>query len=347
MGFSLKRRFLDINKVHKAIEKAKIISFPGFAGIAIYDVLVLFIESIQKGVIAQRAAAISFNFLMALFPSILLFIALIPIIPMEGFQQELMQFIIDMLPANTDQNIVSIIDEIITKPQKQILSVGFVLLVWFSTNGFKSIITAFNSSVHIQNYRSFFGLQKAALVLLFVFTLTTIITISAFVFDEFIIHYLVDNGYLIQGLSFYLLITADWIIRIIMLFFMVSFIYWYAPNYHKRFRLMSLGATFTTVVFVIVTFLFNIYISNFSKYNVLYGSIATLIIIMVWMYINSFILLIGFEINTSIVQARYDQNIEKEAILLKQKEKVEELSEKKRTPLKTAYNNFLERLKKE
>ncbi|OYT10396.1 MAG: hypothetical protein B6I18_09325 [Bacteroidetes bacterium 4572_112] len=346
MGFSLKRRFLDTNKVRKAIDKAKIISFPGFAGIAIYDVLVLFIESIQKGVIAQRAAAISYNFLMALFPSILLFIALIPIIPMEGFQNELMQFIIDLLPANTDQNIVSIIDEIITKPQKEILSVGFFLLVWFSTNGFKSIITAFNSSIHIQTYRSFFGLQKAALVLLFVFTLATIITISGFVFDEYIIHYLVDNGYLVQGLSFYLLIVADWIIRIIMLFFMVSFIYWYAPNYHKRFRLISLGSTFTTIVFLIVTFLFNLYISNFSKYNLLYGSIATLIIIMVWMYVNSFILLIGFEINTSIVQATQDQLEEKEAIILQQKEKVSELTEKKRTPFKTAYNNFLEKLKK-
>ncbi len=347
MKFNLKELFFNNSKVRRAINKAKLISFPGFAGTTIFDVLKLFIESINRGVIAQRAAAISYNFLMALFPSMLLFIALIPIIPYKGFQVELMEFIVDLLPANTDANIVEIIDEIITIPHNKILSIGFVLLIWFATNGFKSIITAFNSSIHIQTYRSFFNLQKAALVLLFVFTLVTIFTISGFVFDKFIIEFLVEEGYLVEGLSYYFLLTADWILRIIMLFFMVSFMYWYAPNYDKRFKLLSLGATFTTVVFLIVTFLFNMYIANFSKYNLLYGSIATLIIIMVWMYINSFILLIGFEINTSIVQAKYEKRKKDEFILKEQEKQVEILKEKQNHPIKTAYNDLLDNLKKE
>ncbi len=154
------------------------------------------------------------------------------------------------------------------------------------------------------------------------------ITVSGFVFDEFIIGFLVEKGLLVKGVSYYLLIIADWILRISMLFFIISFFYWYAPNYDKRFRLISLGSLFTTIVIILVTFFFNIYISNFSKYNVLYGSIATLIIVMVWIYINSFILLIGFEINTSIVQAKHEDEEKKQALLGARKTPVKDLINK-------------------
>ncbi len=328
MALDIKDKFLNNNTVIKTIEKAKNASFPGFAGIAIYDVLSLFFEAISKGVVAQRAAAISYNFFMAVFPSLLLFISLIPIIPIEGFQKELTDLLLELLPSDTNDGIITIIDEIINKPKNGILSIGFVLSIWFATNGFKSMIIAFNSSIHISQNRTFISLNKTALVLLFVFVIATVITVSGFVFDEFIIGLLVEKGLLVKGLSYYLLLIADWFLRIVMLFFIISFFYWYAPNYDKRFRLISLGSLFTTIVIILVTFLFNIYISNFSKYNVLYGSIATLIIVMVWIYINSFILLIGFEINTSIVQAKHEEEEKKQALLGSRKRPVKDLINK-------------------
>ena len=328
MAVNLKERFLNNIIVIKTIDRAKNASFPGFAGIAIYDVLALFFEAISKGVVAQRAAAISYNFFMAVFPSLLLFISLIPIIPIEGFQKELTDLMLELMPANTNNGIISVIDEIINKPKNGIVSIGFVLSIWFATNGFKSMIIAFNSSVHIGKKRTFFSLNKTAFVLLFVFIIATVVTVSGFVFDEFVIGFLVEKGLLVKGISYYLLLIADWILRIAMLFFIISFFYWYAPNYDKRFRLISLGSLFTTIVIILVTFLFNIYISNFAKYNVLYGSIATLIIVMVWIYINSFILLIGFEINTSIVQAKYEDEEKKQALLGARKRPVKDLINK-------------------
>ena len=330
---SLRDRIRNSKRIDGLIEKAKKVSFPGFAGIAIYDVAKLFVDAIIEGVLPQRAAAISYNFLMAIFPTLLIIFALIPIIPIEGFQIELMEFIVDFLPANTNESVVVILNEIVTKPQNGILSIGFVLSIWFATNGFNSIIVAFNSSVHIKESRPYFSVVKTAFVLFIVFFLANIITIAGFIFDKYIIEALVGLGYIVQGTSYYLLITLDWILRIGMLFFQISFIYWYAPNYEKRFRMISLGATFTTVVYIIVAFLFNLYISNFSKYNVLYGSIATLIIIMVWMYISAFILLIGFEINTSIVQAKQD-------IIEKQKRKQKHLMDNKNHPFREYFHNL-------
>ncbi len=330
---SLKKRIRNSKRIDNLIEKAKKVSFPGFAGIAIYDVGRLFIDAIIAGVLPQRAAAISYNFLMALFPTLLIIFALIPIIPIQGFQIELMEYIVDFLPANTNESVVVILNEIITKPQNGILSIGFILSMWFATNGFNSIIVAFNSSIHIKESRSYFSVIKTAFVLFVVFFIANIITIAGFIFDKYIIEAIVGLGYMVQGTSYYVLVTLDWILRIAMLFFQIAFIYWYAPNYEKRFRLISLGATFTTVVYILVAFLFNLYISNFSKYNVLYGSIATLIIIMVWMYISAFILLIGFEINTSIVQAKQD-------IIEKQRKRQKDLQDDKDHPFREYFNNL-------
>ncbi|RLD42334.1 MAG: hypothetical protein DRI86_11845 [Bacteroidetes bacterium] len=330
---SLKSKIRNTKRIDNFIEKLKRVSFPGFAGIAIYDVGELFIDAIIAGVLPQRAAAISYNFLMALFPTLLIIFALIPIIPIDGFHEELLMFIVDFMPGDTDKKVIAILNEIITQPQNGVLSASLILSVWFATNGFNSIIVAFNSSVHIKESRSYLNVHKTAFVLFIVFFFINIFTITGFIFDKFIINSLVDQGYIVQGTSYYILIVIDWIIRVSMLFFQIAFIYWYAPAYKKRFRIISLGATFTTVVFIIVAFLFNIYISNFSKYNVLYGSIATLIIIMVWLYISAFILLIGFEINTSIVQAKQD-------IIDKHEAERKALLQEKLHPFKDYYNNL-------
>ena len=322
---NFKKRALNNKRVRKSIIFAKRVSFPGFGGVAIYDVFVLFIEALRDGVIAQRAAAISFNFFLALFPLILFFFTLIPIIPIEGFQDELMDLIMGFMPGNTNDSVTEVLDQIITRPHSGVLSLGFVLALFFSTNGFKSTIIAFNSSVHVKNPRSFISLQITSLVLVIVFSISTTIAVSAFIMEEYLLDYLVYHHFLVQGLSYYLLATSDWIVKIAMIFFMMSFLYYYAPNFNKRFRLISTGSTFATILILIVSYLFNIYISNFSRYNILYGSIGTLIIVLMWIYINSYILLIGFEINSSIVAAQ--QRDKAHWIFSKKKKKDSKLSE--------------------
>lgn len=305
---NLKEKILSYKIILKAINKAKRVSFPGFGGVAIYDVLILFFEAINDGVIAQKAAAISFNFFLALFPLVLFFFTLIPIIPINGFQTELMKLIMEVMPGSTNESVLEILNEIITRPNRGVLSIGFILALIFSTNGFKSIIIAFNSSVHIKNLRTFFNLQITSLVLVIIFSVSTTITIGAFIMEDFVLDYLILHGFLVQGAAYYLLLFGDWILKIGMIFFMISFLYYYAPNYNKRFRLISTGSTFSTIIIVIVSVLFNLYLTNFSRYNILYGSIGTLIIVLMWIYINSFILLIGFEINSSIVAAHQKKN---------------------------------------
>jgi len=306
-------KILEIVQNNRTIRKltimAKRITIPGFDGVPIYNVLRLFLKAIIDGDIAQRASAVSFSFFLALFPTLLFFFTLIPFIPIEGFHDELIRLIERALPDATNESVLEVINSIIILPHSGVLSLGFILALFFSSNGFKSIIIAFNASIHIKEDRPFFNLQMVSLVLVGMFFLTTIIVISAFIMERYVFNMLLEYNFIKNEFIYYLLLVGDYILFLGMIFFMVSFLYYYAPKHRKQFRLISAGSTFSTIIIVLVIYLFNMYINNFGKYNVLYGSIGTLLIVLLWIYINAFILLIGFEINTSIVAAKDSEQL--------------------------------------
>jgi len=283
----------------------KRIVLPGFDGIPLFTVLSFFVKSLAKGALSQRAAAISFNFFLALFPAILFFFTLIPYIPIDDFQLTLMKLIQDTVPDATFQTIDSTVYEILVLPHDGVMSLGFVMALIFSTNGFKSIITAFETSYYGEEERTFFKMQLIAIWLLIISAFVTIITIGLISFNQIFLEFLIEYRFVEnERFYYYLFYSSNIIIQVLMVFFLVSFIYYYAPKHRKQYRFISAGSTFATILYFLTFYAFNEYITHFSKYNVLYGSIGTLIIILMWIYINSFILLIGFELNSSIKTVR-------------------------------------------
>ena len=283
----------------------KRIVLPGFDGIPLFNVLVFLFKSLVKGALSQRAAAISFNFFLALFPAILFFFTLIPYIPIDNFQLTLMKLIQDTVPDATYQTIDSTVYEILVLPHDGVMSLGFFMTLFFSTNGFKSIITAFETSYYGEKERSFIKMQLVAILLLILSVVVTIITIALISFNQIFLNFLIEYNFVNNDrFYYYLFYSTNVIIQILMVFFLISFIYYYAPNHKKEYRFISAGSTVATVLYFFTFYGFNEYITHFSKYNVLYGSIGTLIIILMWIYINSFILLIGFELNSSIKTVR-------------------------------------------
>ncbi len=301
-------KILEIRFIRKLIIKAKRLSFPGFEGVPVYNVVLQFVKAINEGVLSQRAASISFSFFMALFPGILVLFTIIPFVPIDNFQSEIMTMIQRLLPDATNSSVMQVINDIVVRPHANVLSLGFFLALIFSTNGFKSVIVAFNSSVHIHEDRSFLSLQWTSLVIVFVFTISGFITIIASIVNQHFLDFLVEYDFMRQGSIYYIIKFVNWIIMVGLILFMVSFLFYFGPKTKTRFKLISTGSTVSTVVIILVMILFNMYINNFSKYNVLYGSIGTLLIILLWIYINAFILLLGFEINASIASAKLDSD---------------------------------------
>jgi membrane protein len=300
-------------------------TLPGFDGIPLYNVLVFFFRSLTKGAITQRAAAISFNFFLALFPAILFFFTLIPYIPIDNFQATLMALIEDSVPRATFHTIETTVMEIVMRPHDSLMSIGFFMALFFATNGFKSIMTAFETSVYNEEDRPFFKTQLVALFLLIITSLVTIITISLITFNRVFLDFLVEYKFLKNNEFYYWLIyVVNIILEVLMIFFSVSFIYYYAPVNRKQYRFISAGSTFATILFVLTFIGFDAYITHFSRYNVLYGSIGTLIIILMWIYVNSIVLLIGFELNASIKTLRKSDHFS----LFKSKKEIRSMQKK-------------------
>lgn len=292
--------------LNKITEAAKKVSFPFFDGVPIYNVGVFFWRSIVDGALTTRASAIAFNFFVALFPAVIFIFTLIPYIPIENFQENLFSLIESLVPEGIFETIEGTVIDIIMQPRGTLLSIGFLMALIFSTNGIAAMMTAFDSTIHNIQTRSWISQRITSIFLLFVLSSMLAVAIALIAFGQKALRYLVDNFDWFDSFFFYVLTFGKWVIIIALFFFAFSVLYYFAPAKKSRWRFISAGGTLSTILSIITIFGFSFYINNFNQYNKLYGSIGTLLIVLFLIYIISLILLIGFELNVSIYQAKQE-----------------------------------------
>jgi membrane protein len=290
------------------LAKAKKITLPGFDKMPLYDVMVFFWRSIVDGALSTRASAIAFSFFVGLFPAIIFLFTLIPYIPIENFQNQLFLLIKDMVPANAFMAIEETVQDILHRQRGGLLSLGFFMALIFSTNGFASMMTAFDASLHSFERRTWMGQRLIALLLLAIMSVLLTLAIALITYGQHFINYLANNGYLKDHFIIILLTLGKWIVILVLFFMANSFLYYLAPAKKTKWRFISAGSTLSTALSVATFVGFTYYINNFGQYNKLYGSIGTLLVIMLLMYLLSMILLIGFELNASINEAIKQSN---------------------------------------
>ena len=288
----------------KIAERAKKVSFPFFKGVPLYDVALFFYHSIVKGSIATRASAIAFSFFIAFFPFIIFLFTLSPFIPIDNFQNELLILIQNVVPKSTYITIENTVLDIIMQPRGDLLSFGFFAALIFSTNGLAAMMSAFDATIHTIHRRTWISQRITAIFLLIILSVMLTIVIGLLASGQLFIQYLIDNQILQDRFTVYLLIIGKWIIILALLFFTFSFLYYMAPAKKTKWHFISAGGTLSTILSVFTIFGFTYYINKFNQYNELYGSIGTLLIILLLMYVMSLILLLGFELNASIHQAK-------------------------------------------
>ncbi|MGD9556419.1 MAG: YihY/virulence factor BrkB family protein [Mangrovibacterium sp.] len=297
-GYRIRRLFLRL------LIRARKISVPGFDKIPLYDVMLFFYRSMVDGSFTTRASAIAFSFFLALFPAIIFLFTLIPYIPIRNFQAELFLLIRNLLPASTFAAVEETIQDILTKPRGGLLSLGFLMALIFASNGLVSMMNAFDASLHTIEKRNWIEQRLISIVLLFILSVLLTLAISLIIAGQSAINYL-DNASLIGSrLTYYLLSVGKWLITLSLFFFAYSSLYFFAPTRKTRWRFVSPGGTLATLLSILVLIGFGYYINQFSQYNKLYGSIGTLLVILLLCYLMSLILLIGFELNNSITAAR-------------------------------------------
>ncbi len=286
------------------INKAKQVSFPGFDKLPVFNVLLFFYRGIRDGRVISRAEAVSFNLVLAVFPAILFLFTLIPLIPIEDFQTDLLVLIQSILPASTYLVVQRIIEDIITIKHGGLLSFGFGFAMVFSTNGIVSLIDAFNDSVHVEESRSWLMKRAVSLVLVVILVSLVTIGVSLMTITHRLMDFLVIKEIIVQGWFYYLVNIGKWVVILGVFYFAYSFLYYWGPSKKSPYRFISAGASLATFLSILMTTGFGFYIDHFSRYNALYGSIGTLPIIMLMIFCYALAIIIGFELNVGIVAAR-------------------------------------------
>jgi len=295
---NIKNKILSSGPALFLIKKSKAAKLPGFNGIPLFDVIVFFMKQVRTVGMTERASSIAFNFVMAIPPAVIFLFTLIPYLPIsKEFEQSLYNLIREVIPGQKDNSvIIKFIQDFINNPRNGLLSLGFLLSLFFSSNAVMGIMRSFDKNYHGLKKRN--DLQKRLIAIQ--------ITLILFVLIFLSILFLMAQGEVLRWLGIKskmardIIVNTRWVVIIFLFFGSISYIYRHAPAVHKKWRMINPGSILATFLMILCTLGVSYWVNNFGLYNSLYGSIGTLLIIMLLIYFNSLVLLIGFELNVSI-----------------------------------------------
>lgn len=273
-----------------------------------YEFIKKMIDKVSGNDLGERSAAVSFNLLLAVFPAVIFLFTLIPYIPITNIEGEIMGLLRRAIPAGTYEAVDSTIRDIISRERGGVLSFGFLATIYAATNGMVALMNAFHSSNEIPDKRGFFKIRLVALGLTFSFGIAIILAIVVLLVGGIVTDYLLHFGILNNPVFVYFLSVARYLLVFAVFVAVVSVIYKYGPDVNMKWTFVTPGSTTASVLIVLTTFIFSYYLSNFGSYNKLYGSIGTLIALMVWVNLIALLVVLGFEMNVSLYNLEGEKN---------------------------------------
>lgn len=284
--------------------------WPGFEGLSMLIVGRFFVEALSKGSINTRAAAISFRLFLAFFPAIILLLSLIPFVPIPNFQKELMDSIHSFFPGDTFSLVEETLDDLINKKYSSLISIGFILVIYYASNSINAVLLGFNESYHFEDKTHPLLRRAISILLIFVLGIIMASAITLIVFSETIIGFIADKEILADKALVFALDLAKWAITLILIYMVNTTLYNVGMGVRRRkaWKFWNVGAVMATLLFVTTSIGFAYFINNFAQFNKLYGSLGTLMVLLIWMNLNCIILLAGFDLNASIRKALKIQN---------------------------------------
>lgn len=278
---------------------------PGFDGVPINQVINLIFTGFKRGSFVTRASAIAFNFLLAIIPSLIFVFTLIPFVPFQNFQEELVNLFRNIMPENIFTLLESTIMDVTTNKSGGLMLTMLFATIYFSSNGFHAILHSFTVSEHSSYItRSWINQRKIAIFLFIGIVILISLAGCLVIFGKMIVSRLVEVGIIERSIVAILFSSLRWIVVVAMLLMAISSLYFFAPAKKKDYRFFSPGSITATLLFIVSALGFSAYVNNVGLYNILYGWLGTFLVVLAWAYLNAIALLIGFELNVSILDAK-------------------------------------------
>jgi len=313
MASKIVKKILDLKVVKQVIAWSKKIVLPGFDGIPLFEVLTFLFKGMQESSLTTRAAALAFRFFLAIFPALIFLLSLLPYIPLDDIYNNLLVLLEGLLPNDAYDMARSTMDDLVHKRHDTLLSLGFIFALYFASDGVNSMIEEFNHSYYsLQKKIGFIKQRLTSFLILGILTVLMVIAVFLMIFYKVIINYLITQEWLPANISLGSLAVIKMLTLLILFFTGISSIYFFGNLKGGKFRFISAGSTLATGLAILISAGFGFYVNNFANYNKVYGSIGTLIVVLLWIYFNSLVLLIGYELNVSIAHAKADKKITNE-----------------------------------
>ncbi|MFC4097048.1 YihY/virulence factor BrkB family protein [Euzebyella saccharophila] len=316
MSQEIEEKIAKIPIINKLALLLKEVKLPAFEGLSLYDLMEMYIFGIFKGAISTRASAIAFSLFLALFPLLIFLITLVPfIIPYvsignANFDSQFLVFLESFLPSATSDYFGDIYQQIKDQKRGGLLSSAFLFSIFLMANGVNAIFGGFENSYHVELTRSFFRQYLYALMVGLILSILLIVGAVAYVYVEFyILDYLSvwaakTRGYDLTENDIVGAQIGKVVFFVLLSYFTTAILYYFGTLEGKHAKFFSIGALMTTLLFMLTSYLFGVYVEKFARYNELYGALGGLLILMVYIWLNSNILLLGFELNASLNSLR-------------------------------------------
>jgi len=268
--------------------------------VSLYLILVNLFRNIINDDILHKASSVAFSFTLAVFPAIIFLFSLIPYIPIPNLSENAQELFEQMAVF---EQVHDTIQDIARRPRGDLLSFSVLLSLFLASNGMMELAQTFNKIYKTVERRTYLRTRLVATILTFGLAFVIFVSVVLLIAGEFVLDFFIQNEFLTRDLTIYSLMALRFTVLFILFLFAISFIYFFGPALHNRWKFISIGSVIATLLTLLVSYIFSYYISNFDTYDRIYGSIGAMIALMVWIYMLSVILLIGFEVNASIDQA--------------------------------------------
>jgi membrane protein len=299
----IQRIILETTVVKTIIRWSKQLVLPGFEGIPLYDVLYFFFQQTQKIGLQERAASIAFNFLMAIPPLMIFVFTLLSYIPgSKNLYVEILVLLRNIVPDNTTFAMIQKVLDDFFKTGTGTLSFGLLLAMYFSSNATLTIMRTFRKSMlHIETEeRNFIEIRLSAIRLTLIIVFLILATIMIMLTQTIVFNLITDSLGIKNGFVDFVFNIGNILVTFLLIFMAIGLIYRYAPHVQKKWKIRSPGAILATLLIIAFTYLFSYWVNNIASYNKIYGSLGSILILMFLVFVNSLVLLIGFELNVSI-----------------------------------------------
>ncbi len=312
MKHALRRRILQVPTARLTRDWLKRIKFKGHGNLSLYKFLKIFLYNISEDEITDRSYGVAFNFILAIFPAIIFLFTLIPYVSVyfpEITTETIMHFLQDAIPASMYDSVSSTVIDIVSNQRGGLLTFGFLLALYLSTNGMAALMRAFNACYRTVEKRNWFRMRFTSIGLTIMLAFVLFLAIALLIIGKFSLNYATTHLEKFSHLNLdqyalYLLMALRFVIIFIVFFIAISCIYYFGPAVHYNWSFFSVGSTIATLSVLGISYGFSFYITNFGSYNKVYGSIGALIALMAWVQLITLVLLFGYEINASLHYGR-------------------------------------------